>query len=255
MVTIKKLRINGEHGSEIDLDVLRTFDVEEWVQWIDSRFCSGTGQDMYGFSVGGTHARVEPSECFGEVRDSIRKGKGFPNAEQALAILVSNYGKEKSKYYSYHGAELASIAQTITRPNLGYPDITSVFAEKIRNEKPNRIDATFLERSLGLLSHMQKFEDKQYRDIYSDFLRPREDIGDNPAMTYRNAFLGLQVSYDLHRVDEEALRKILELDKGDERELEVVFTILGRVLERKRRFYFDGIREEVRKAKEAKNEI
>ncbi|MEI7718351.1 MAG: hypothetical protein WCI72_00665 [archaeon] len=245
---MKNLRIDGKDGCEIDFDVLKTLDANEWQEWIHGRLF---GRDPYGFPVGGTHAHVEPSVYFGEVADKIQEGDIFPEAERAVEAVIAKDGMKSSSGYT--DSELFRIACDVTRPNLGYNATTVRVANAVRENKykmmPKFYKESYLESAIGLLMHMQSFEDKQFRDIYSNFLIPATEL-DNPFGISLNSFLGLQVSYDLFKVDELAVKTILDSNKGNERNLEITFRCLGDVLKRKSDFYFDGLREKAKKREE-----
>jgi hypothetical protein len=248
MTQRKALRNNK---GEVDFNVLRTFDVSEWKDWINARM---SGRDPYGFAVGGTHARAEPSEVFVQVRDRIYSNESFTKAENAIVELLE-HDKYFKIYSGYEQAEIFSIAQNVTRPQKGYDSITKKLAELLREKKYEQTNdifrSSFLQESLGLLSHMQKFQDKQFRDIYSDFLRKRKEISSEDYRIYLSSFLGLQISTDYFKVDEEAIHKILDLNRGvnSERRLEIVFNSLGDVLKRKQDCYFNELRERELKRK------
>jgi len=241
---MKQLRINGKNGSEIDFQVLETFTEQEWKDWIDSRM---HGKDIYGFSVGGTHARVEPSEGFMGIRERIDKGAAYPNAEKAIVRVIQDE-KIKGYYYPYTIAELTSIAREVIRPSLGYDALAEIVAQTLREAEKKTEDTYKLvatKNSLDLLVHMQKFEDTQFLDVYNRFLKPLEGFGEeydrrNPRLY---AFLGIQKSYELLKVDERSLRKILKLNNGDERTLFDISFCLGKIVEAKQDEYFRRIHE------------
>jgi len=240
---MKQLRKIGKEGEEIDFDVLKTFTAQEWREWINSRL---SGRDVYGFAVGGTHARVEPSDGFGYIADKISAGESYPEAEKAISEMIVNH-KPFGEHFGYYEAELLTIAKDVTRPYLGYNDITKKVAGWVRqtplDKRLNSYELECLEDSLATLNHMQKFADTRFRDIYSKFLDSElltkiAKEGWSRKMLAREAFFGRQVAYPLFTIDKEAVLKIMEINKGDGRELEVVFRVFGGILEDKFKAYF-----------------
>jgi len=252
MVERKKLRIQTETGSAIDFKVLENFTLEDWVEWVQSRLNGPAGQDIYGFPVGGTHARTEPSDYFYEVGEQVLEGKVFPNAEQALHELLAQ--EDKREAHSYSRAELTTIARCVTRPNLGHDETANIVASWLRNPEikklnPHSCVEQYIISSLVFLVHLQRFRDKQFLDIYEDFLKEREGY---PKEVYFHSFMGIQKSQNPFVADEASIKRILQVYSGSPLEINNVFIGAGRIFEGNRDQYFKEINQRLEERKTKK---
>ncbi len=239
---MKRIRIVKEG---INFDGLECFREDEWEKWINSRF---HGEDEYGFEIADSRSVVNISDPFIYVGDEILRGERFfPNAERAIENIVTCF-KIPSQPSGYEESELMQTARYVTRPQLGYEQTTTKVADWLRKGVHRKMTDSyrtyFVRNALGLLAHMQKFEDTQFRDIYLDFLRKRKELYAIGAEHIFPAFLGTQISCPLLELDASSIRRVLQIFKGDqENKTSYYFSALGNLLSRKRKQWREEIKE------------